>query len=224
MTPDINLVLPRPVITRFFALIGTVAAHLALVLMWRNLPHHAAHAPVIIPVPVVLGPVPAPDYRVPLNGEALAYTQTKIDHMVKNAGHQVPHCRLCNLAGGDFHAGFLRNAAIEWSDLRGANLSARLDLAWLIDADMTDAKLTHANLNRLPGAWGLKLVRADARGATFRYAYLFGVDFTGTDLSGADLRNTRGLTNRQLVLACGDKETQLPPGIVLKPCGQSVAR
>src|SRR6266481_2409140 len=165
MTPDINLVLPRPVITRFFALIGTVAAHLALVLMWRNLPHHAAHAPVIIPVPVVLGPVPAPDYRVPLNGEALAYTQTKIDHMVKNAGHQVPHCRLCNLAGGDFHAGFLRNAAIEWSDLRGANLSgASLDSARLIRSNLSGADLSGAQLN------GARLDGADLRGVNFTEA------------------------------------------------------
>jgi len=69
---------------------------------------------------------------------------------------------------------------------------------------------------------------ADFRGASFRStelsgAYLAGALMDGADLTGAitsvrsfsgtDLRNVRGLTQKQLDLACTDGKTLLPPDL-----------
>jgi uncharacterized protein YjbI with pentapeptide repeats len=47
---------------------------------------------------------------------------------------------------------------------------------------------------------------------------LQGADFTGANLSGADLSTAMGLTTRQLEDACGDEATALPAGVTIRAC------
>jgi uncharacterized protein YjbI with pentapeptide repeats len=53
-----------------------------------------------------------------------------------------------------------------------------------------------------------------------------GSDFTAAkldnaNLSGADFETAKGLTQSQLDVACGDKDTKLPKGLKLLPCKSS---
>jgi uncharacterized protein YjbI with pentapeptide repeats len=69
---------------------------------------------------------------------------------------------------------------------------------------------------------------ADFRGASFRGTELSGANLAGAKMDGADLtgaimsitsflgtdlRHVKGLTQKQLDLACSDKTTKLPPGL-----------
>lgn len=121
-------------------------------------------------------------------------------------GAQVTHS---NAAGVD----------LTGANLKGADLShTRLDAALVENADFTGAKLVGANLRLIEYVKGVKFRNVDATGAIFRYASLRGVDFRGANLSGADFTRARGLSNEQLAMACGDKETKLPEGLVIPMC------
>lgn len=94
-------------------------------------------------------------------------------------------------------------AQFEGADFTGADLSrAKLVEALCEDAVFVEAVLTRANAQR-----------ANFAGADFTRARLDEADF-----SGADLRQTRGLTQAQLNQACGDRETRLPRGLRLPVC------
>jgi uncharacterized protein YjbI with pentapeptide repeats len=80
-------------------------------------------------------------------------------------------------------------------DRRGADL---------IGKDLSRADLRGANLR------GAYLIGADLRGANLKLADLTGVDFRGADLSGADLTDSIFLTQSQLNVAKGDRDTKLP--------------
>jgi hypothetical protein len=46
--------------------------------------------------------------------------------------------------------------------------------------------------------------------------WLVGEDLRGANLTGADLRDARDLTQEQLDKACGNADTKLPGGLTLK--------
>jgi len=132
------------------------------------------------------------------------------------------HLTRAKLAGADFSGANMAGAVLTNADLRGANLSdSRLDAVRVHGADFTGANLQRANLRMLEYVKRLTFADADARDAVFRHAFLGGVDFTGTDLRGADFTRATGLTNAQLARACGDERTILPPGLSIPRCGGS---
>jgi uncharacterized protein YjbI with pentapeptide repeats len=122
-----------------------------------------------------------------------------------------------NLKGANLSNTYMVYAHLERSDLEGANLEganlassnlreANLEAAYLKDADVGDADLRGANLKRafLEDA---SFIQADLEGANLEKA----IFSSGTQLLGANLRNTIGLTEKQLreVFAVDD-HTQLP--------------
>src|SRR5450631_3509418 len=102
-------------------------------------------------------------------------------------------CVGCDLRGAD-----LSNTCVKEHDLHGADFS---------DADATLMCMSFA----------------DFTGARFRGTELSGANLAGADLTGAktsitsflgtDLRRVKGLTQKQLDVACGDAATKLPPGL-----------
>ena len=117
---------------------------------------------------------------------------------------------------------------IELKGIRGAKLRKR-DLrraaargAFLAKADLRETNLQQADFE------GANLQKANLQGAILQEinlqgAYLFladlqGADLQGANLQGANLRGAKGLTKEQLEGACGNANTQLPPGMSIKPC------
>ncbi len=143
-----------------------------------------------------------------------------------------------NLRGGTLFQTNLRDASLGSADLRGAFLgSADLQGARLLEADLRGAKLLITNLESA-NLWRADLQDADLPVAKLKQAYLREANLTGAnlenaDLQGADLQDAvleqtvltgaslldaKGLTQGQLDGACGDAETELPPGLVIRPC------
>ena len=79
---------------------------------------------------------------------------------------------------------------------------AELSRAVFTGAKLSGVRFSYAHLGRA-GTDGLDLNGVDLRGA---YWFL-------TELGGADLSQTVGLTQAQLALACGTPETKLPAGM-----------
>jgi len=90
--------------------------------------------------------------------------------------------------GSDFTGSKLVLMCMSYADFRGASFR---------NADLAGANLAHA-----------KLDNADFSGATLSI----------TSFKGTDLRNARGLTQKQLDAACGDADTQAPTGMHVKIC------
>ena len=53
-----------------------------------------------------------------------------------------------------------------------------------------------------------------------RIERVYGVDFSGANLSGADFFRAVGLTTGQLAFACGDELTKLPEGVTISHCAK----
>ena len=97
-------------------------------------------------------------------------------------------CVGCNLAGAD-----LTNTCVKDHDLHGANFTG---------VSFRGAELSGANLA------GAKLDGADLTGAKTSI----------TSFLGTDLTHVKGLTQKQLDVACGDATTKLPPGLRIHTC------
>ncbi|MEO9968357.1 MAG: pentapeptide repeat-containing protein [Hyphomonadaceae bacterium] len=143
-----------------------------------------------------------------------------------------------NLNNAQLSAATLTNARFVGAQANGANFSgAQLDFsafseAMLIGANLTDVSATHMN------AAGADFSAANATGANFDYAnlrqaifdgaQLQGASFAQCDLTGARFRDARlaaaNLSNAKNVEkadftgACRSADTQLPNGLVLRPC------
>ena len=110
---------------------------------------------------------------------------------------------------------FLVKANLEDANLQGAFLvKAKLQGAHLVAANLQEAMLEDANLQ------GADLGLAKLQGASLYYANLQGASFQDAELRGTKLRYARGLSQKQLDLACGDAETELPTGKKIKTCPQ----
>lgn len=96
-----------------------------------------------------------------------------------------------NLRGMDFEGSDLRKAELENADLRG------------VDFEGSDLR-------------GTDFKDADMRGSNFAGANVKGADFDHADLRGADLGEVIGAKSSQLLVACLDEETIVPPPFAIK--------
>ena len=107
------------------------------------------------------------------------------------------------VVGTNFVKAEVNRSNFSGAELSGADMSkAELSRAVFTGAKLFGVRFTHAHLGRA------ELSGLDLNGVDLRGAYLF-----LTQLGGADLSRTVGLTQAQLDLACGTTETKLPAGM-----------
>lgn len=107
----------------------------------------------------------------------------------------------------------LENAAMPNSFLRYVDFSGAILSGSLLDnADLTGSSLVNAKLNS-----------AKLRDAILQKSNLSSARIRQADFSGADLRQSEGLSQSQLDEACGDNDTLLPGGLSIPPCSNIVA-
>lgn len=112
-------------------------------------------------------------------------------------------CVGCDLRGAD-----LSNTCVKEHDLHGADFSdADASLMCMSFADFTGARFR-----------GTELSGANLAGAKLDGADLTGAKTSITSFLGTDLRHVKGLTQKQLDVACGDAATKLPPGLHIHHC------
>jgi uncharacterized protein YjbI with pentapeptide repeats len=113
------------------------------------------------------------------------------------------HCPGCKLMGAD-----LSNTCVKEHDLRGANFDgANATLMCMSFADFRGASFR-----------GTELSGANMAGAKMDGADLTGAITSITSFLGTDLRQVKGLTQKQLDMACGDAATLVPPGLKVHTC------
>jgi uncharacterized protein YjbI with pentapeptide repeats len=118
-----------------------------------------------------------------------------------------------NLQNANFGRANLKGASLEQANLRDANLRvANLQDVSLLHADLTGAILSHANLR------DADLRYAKLRGADLQYANFLGADLRDADLWDANLQDAQSLTQDQLIGACGNDDTKLPPDLAVARC------
>ena len=127
-------------------------------------------------------------------------------------------CAGCNLFQADFSYTDAAGMDFSKSRLRQANLA----LTTFDDVNFSKSNLSVANLfgarfNRCDLSQA-DLTNASAVGAYFGSSNLKGAKLAGTNVSGADLSVARGLTQKQLDQACGDRATKLPKGLRIPAC------
>src|ERR1700754_268235 len=112
-------------------------------------------------------------------------------------------CVGCNLAGAD-----LTNTCVKEHDLHGANFDgANATLMCMSFANFTNASFR-----------GTELSGANLAGAKMDGADLTGAKTSITSFLGTDLTHVKGLTQKQLDVACSDTTTRLPPGLKIHTC------
>lgn len=112
-------------------------------------------------------------------------------------------CVGCDLRGAD-----LTNTCVKAHDLHGADFDG---------ANATLMCMSFANFT------GASFRGTDLSGANLAGAKLDGADLTGaktsiTSFLGTDLRRVKGLTQKQLDVACGDAKTLPPQGLHVHAC------
>jgi uncharacterized protein YjbI with pentapeptide repeats len=112
-------------------------------------------------------------------------------------------CVGCDLKGAD-----LTNTCVKDHDLRGANFDG---------ANATLMCMSHSNFTNTSFR-GTDLSGANMAGAKMDGADLTGAKTSITSFLGTDLRKVKGLTQKQLDVACSDKHTKLPPGLKIRTC------
>ncbi len=107
------------------------------------------------------------------------------------------------LTGVDFGASEMNRSDFTEADLTGANMAkAELARVTVTDAVISGVSFSFSNISR-----------ADFRGVDLDDADLTGTYMFLTQLGGADLSRTKGLTAGQLEIACGSGSTLLPAGL-----------
>jgi uncharacterized protein YjbI with pentapeptide repeats len=112
-------------------------------------------------------------------------------------------CVGCDLRGAD-----LTNTCVKEHDLHGADFTG---------ANATLMCMSFANFT------GVSFRGTELSGANLAGAKMDGADVTGATMSitsflGTDLRGVKGLTQKQLDVACGDATTKLPAGLHIHSC------
>jgi uncharacterized protein YjbI with pentapeptide repeats len=139
-------------------------------------------------------PVLAADYVGTKGADPAAVARIRAD---------IVDCPGCKLMGAD-----LSNTCVKEHDLRGANFDgANATLMCMSFADFRDASFR-----------GTELSGANMAGAKMDGADLTGAITSVTSFLGTDLRKVKGLTQKQLDLACSDKQTLLPVGLKPRFC------
>lgn len=112
-------------------------------------------------------------------------------------------CVGCDLRGAD-----LTNTCVKEHDLHGANFDgANATLMCMSFSNFTNASFR-----------GTELSGANLAGAKMDGADMTGAKTSITSFLGTDLRKVKGLTQKQLDVACGDGKTLLPPGLKVRTC------
>ena len=112
-------------------------------------------------------------------------------------------CVGCQLQGAD-----LSNTCVKEHDLHGANFDGANALLMC----MSFANFTGASFR------GTELSGANLAGAKMDGADLTGAKTSITSFLGTDLTHVKGLTQKQLDIACGDAATKLPAGLHVHTC------
>ncbi len=122
-----------------------------------------------------------------------------------------------SLLGADLSDAFLYEANLYCADLSGADFTnahlgfSNLSRANLADAEMENSKLIGTNLT---DADLNSAVLIDVNGSSVN---LRNANLKGTLLHGANLSSARNLTQEQINIARGDKDTKLPPDLTRPP-------
>ena len=112
-------------------------------------------------------------------------------------------CVGCDLKGAD-----LTNSCVKDHDLHGANFDgANATLMCMSNSNFTNTSFR-----------GTDLSGANMAGAKMDGADLTGAKTSITSFLGTDLRKVKGLTQKQLDVACSDRRTKLPPGLKIRTC------
>jgi uncharacterized protein YjbI with pentapeptide repeats len=112
-------------------------------------------------------------------------------------------CPGCKLWGAD-----LPNTCVKQHNWRGADFDgANATLMCMSFADFRGASFR-----------GTELSGANMAGAKMDGADLTGAVTSITSFLGTDLRRVKGLTQKQLDMACGDAKTLVPPGLKVHTC------
>ncbi len=112
-------------------------------------------------------------------------------------------CPGCNLQGAD-----LTNTCVKEHNLTGANFDgANASLMCMSFANFTNASFRGTDLSAANMA-GAKMDGADMTGALTSI----------TSFLGTDLRKAKGLTQKQIDVACSDDKTKLPAGLTPHFC------
>jgi uncharacterized protein YjbI with pentapeptide repeats len=112
-------------------------------------------------------------------------------------------CVGCDLRGAD-----LSNTCVKEHDLHGADFTG---------ANATLMCMSFANFTNVSFR-GTELSGANLAGAKMDGADLTGAGTSITSFLGTDLTKVKGLTQKQLDVACGDAATKLPPGLKIHRC------
>jgi uncharacterized protein YjbI with pentapeptide repeats len=112
-------------------------------------------------------------------------------------------CVGCDLRGAD-----LTNTCVKDHDLHGADFTG---------ANATLMCMSFANFTNVSFR-GTELSGANLAGAKMDGADLTGAGTSITSFLGTDLTKVKGLTQKQLDVACGDAATRLPPGLKIHRC------
>jgi uncharacterized protein YjbI with pentapeptide repeats len=134
---------------------------------------------------------------------------TLTEATLTNSDLSLADLKRADLVRANFQGSSFKSAFLKAADAMEANFQA---------ADMTGAKLTHGNFTNA------KFTGAILKNVDFGDAIVEQCDFTGADLSGANLYSATGLTEYQLIGACGDERTILPEGMTLSVCPESESR
>lgn len=127
-------------------------------------------------------------------------------------------CVGCNLFQADLDYEDISHKNFSKSRLRQADMSlSTADYTNFVGTDLSIANMyglraTGANFS------GANLERAVMVGGYFNGANFSGANLSAADLSGAELKTAKGLTQAQLNKACGDQTTILPKGLRIPAC------
>lgn len=108
----------------------------------------------------------------------------------------------------------LKGASFEKAEMQRANFSgAHLEEASFAKSEVGRANFTQATLQNNDFSYA-NLARADFSGARMSGKLIMvGAFLFRTNLSGSDISRVEGLAQWQVDMACGDNNTQLPPGL-----------
>jgi uncharacterized protein YjbI with pentapeptide repeats len=119
---------------------------------------------------------------------------------IRAGNHDCPNCML---KGAD-----LTNQCVKGGNLTGADFDgARLVLACMSKANFHSATFRGADLSG-----------ANLANSRMDDADLSGAILSITSIKGTDLSRAHGLTQAQLDQACGDAQTRVPAGMIVRRC------
>lgn len=113
----------------------------------------------------------------------------------------------------NFSDAIMSSSQFSRADFEGANLTKVYgDRSIFFEANLTRINISSSDFTRA------NFDKAKIRKAIITDTHLERASFTGTDLSGTDLASVTGLEQAQLDAACGDAQTKLPAGLIIRSC------